>query len=266
MSKSDWIFDGYAYLFARKKFYRMNKALFSLSIRGLGILNYKDEVASGEDHFVRQTLSGVSNPVVFDVGANAGDYSATVLSINPNARLFAFEPHPGTFKGLSERLAGRGAQLANVACGSAPSKMVLYDYAGAGSQHASLYKGVIEELHQKESCAYDIDIIDLDTFASGNGIEHIDLLKIDTEGHEFNVLSGAKRLFEYRRISAIQFEFNEMNLVSRTFLRDFYAILPNYRLYRTVRDGLIPLPERPSFTCELFAFQNIVALLRSPSS
>jgi FkbM family methyltransferase len=262
MKKLERIFDLYSYLFARKKFYRLNKALFRLSLRGLGILNFKDDVVSGEAHFLRERLRSVSKPVVFDVGANVGNYSSAVLNANPNAQLFSFEPHPGTFQGLSERLTPRGVQVINAACGKVAGRVVLYDYVTAGSEHASFYKGVIEELHRKEAHGHEVDVVDLDTFLSDRNIAHIDLLKIDTEGHELEVLSGAKHLLRARKVKAIQFEFNEMNLISRTFLRDFSAALPEYSLHRMVRDGLVSLSEQSPVLGEIFAFQNIVALLR----
>jgi FkbM family methyltransferase len=266
MNKNEWLFDGYSFLFSRKLFYKLNKAMFYLSLRGIGVLNYKDDVCSGEGWFLLERLRGIAKPVVFDVGGNEGDYSADVLTLNPKTRLFAFEPHPHTFLRASERLAPLGAQMINAACGKTAGKMTLYDHTSTGSEHASLYKGVIEDLHHTEANAYEVQVVDLDTFAMERGIDHIDLLKIDTEGHEIEVLRGATRLLSERRIEAIQFEFNEMNIVSRTFLRDFYSALPEYRLYRMVRDGLVPLPEEPSSVWEIFAFQNIAAVLRPQSS
>ena len=252
--------DVYAYLFARVRFYRLNRILFELSLRGLGVLNYKDDVASGEDHFLKALVRGVAAPVVLDVGANRGDYSSAVLAASPGARLFAFEPHPVTFQKLAKRLVPLGAQVVNAACGRTADQMLLYDYVTGGSPHASLYPGVIETLHHEESRAYQVKVIDLDKFASEHSIDHVDLLKIDAEGHELEVLGGANRLLRCGQIGAIQFEFNEMNLISRTYLRDFYDVLPGYRLYRMVRDGLVPLAERASPACEIFLFQNIVAL------
>jgi hypothetical protein len=62
------------------------------------------------------------------------------------------------------------------------------------------------------------------------------------------------------RISLVQFEFNEMNVISRTFLRDFVGLLPGYRLYRLLPDGMASLEGEPLFVREIFAFQNLVAV------
>jgi FkbM family methyltransferase len=259
---SQALLDAYSYFFARKRFYRLNKLLFHLSLRGLGVLNYQNDQASGEEHFLRGHLAGRGCPVVFDVGANLGSYSLAVLAANPSARIFAFEPHPETFRGLSSNLAGCGVELVNAGCGSEEGRIALYDYSSAGSEHASLYQGVIEQLHGQKARSHDVRIVPLDGFASDRGIARIDLLKIDTEGHELEVLAGAKRLIADRRVTAIHFEFNEMNVISRTYFRDFHAALPEYDLYRMVRDGLVPLTNYSAVLCELFAFQNVVAMLR----
>jgi FkbM family methyltransferase len=260
------VIDGYAYLFARKRFFRINKLLHQVSLRGIGILNYKNDVISGEQNFLRKLLHKVPRPIVFDVGANVGSYTSAVLAENPDAQIFAFEPHPATFAKMSANLISSNAQLFNVACGKESGEMILYDYSTAGSEHASLYQEVIEQLHHQDARAHTIRIIDLDTFVEDHKIQRIDLLKIDTEGHELAVLEGAHRLLKARQISAIQFEFNEMNVISRTFFRDFYSALPEYRLYRMVRDGLIPISEYSSGLCEIFLFQNIVALLNKDAN
>jgi hypothetical protein len=85
------------------------------------------------------------------------------------------------------------------------------------------------------------------------------LLKIDTEGHEASVLRGARETIAGRRIELVQFEFNAMNVASRTFFKDFVDLLPGYRFYRLLPDGRVPLRYSPH-ACEIFAFQNVVAI------
>jgi hypothetical protein len=60
-------------------------------------------------------------------------------------------------------------------------------------------------------------------------------------------------------IKIIQFEFNEMNIVSRVFLKDFYQILKAYKIYRLCETELIPLFHYDSIN-EIFKFQNIIAI------
>jgi FkbM family methyltransferase len=258
------VFEIYSFVFARKIFRKWNRGLLELSLRGLGVLNFQDETASGERHFLVDVLGKLEEPVVFDVGANEGNYAKSVLELKPSARVYAFEPHPVTYGRLAALAVGPEHLVAvNAACGSTAGQMVLYDYAGSeGTQHASLHAGVIEGIHHGTANRHDVGVIALDSFVEEHNISHIDLLKIDTEGHELDVLKGTKKLLGEGRIHAVQFEFNEMNVVSRVFLKDFYDLMPQFEFYRTLRDGLMPLGKYSALKCEVFAFQNIVALPR----
>jgi hypothetical protein len=51
-----------------------------------------------------------------------------------------------------------------------------------------------------------VDVMTLDAFAAEQGIGRIDVLKSDTQGFEFEVLSGAKGLMAENRISMVYFE------------------------------------------------------------
>jgi hypothetical protein len=87
-------------------------------------------------------------------------------------------------------------------------------------------------------------------------------LKIDTEGCELDVLKGFRRYIEGGKVGAVQFEFNEMNVLSRAYFHDFWNLMPGYDFYRLLPGGMIRLEGYVPLFCEIFAFQNIVALRR----
>ena len=233
------------------------------ALNSVGILNYQNDWVSGEHRFLARLLEWRPDAVVFDVGAHSGDYTRLVRSLSEQARIFAFEPHPVTFETLARVAEETGARAVPVGLGDQSHALEIYDYADSdGSQHASLYRDVIERIHKKPATSHTIRIEPLDSMATDLEVERIDLLKVDTEGHELAVFQGATRLFAERRIDVIQFEFNEMNVMSRTFFRDFMEALADFRLFRLLPDGVIPLDDyRPTFL-EIFAFQNIVAVRR----
>jgi hypothetical protein len=59
-------------------------------------------------------------------------------------------------------------------------------------------------------------------------ITQVDLLKIDTEGHEFDVLLGASGMVRTGAIAAVQFEFGETLLGTRYHFKDFWDLLSPY--------------------------------------
>jgi len=261
---SDFILKCYRLLFARRVFYKWNRLLYLCSLKGLGILNFESSQVSGENAFLSMYLKGKDDLIVFDVGANVGNYSKKIFKFNPGATVYAFEPHPVIFKRLVNDVQHPTFYPNNLAVGDQAGILSLYDYENNdGSEHASLFKDVIENIHHGKAIEHKVNVVSLDAFTQDRSIGTIDLLKIDTEGNELNVLKGITGLLSKKKVSAIHFEFNEMNVSSRTYFRDFWNLLPNYAFFRMLPDGLIPIESYTPLSCEIFAFQNIVALLRS---
>jgi len=248
----------YQFLFCRKLFYFFHKKLFAISLRGLGVLNYADPIFKGEQKLIDLIFKNNSRSIIFDVGANLGDYSKEIFYNNSLATVYAFEPHPKSFEQL-KNINNDNFYPNNVAVGKVCGDVEFFDYlSNLGSAHSSVYKGVIEDVHQGQSVKMIVPQITLDEYCAKKNITSIDLLKIDTEGSELEVLLGAKNLLDNNAIKVIQFEFNEMNLISRVFIRDFVKLLNNYRFYRLLNDGLVPFDYQPTY--EIFAFQNLVAV------
>ena len=254
----------YTLLFARNIFFKINRFLFKLSTHGLGIGNYANHRISGEQKFIATLLKSnkLKKGVILDIGANKGDYSTFIRDNGIIIPIFAFEPHPLTYTKLNET--GKGLlsfSAINKGIGARKEITKIYDYKdNNGSQHASLYKNVIENIHKSEASEIEIEIITIDDFVNEYKIDEISLLKIDTEGNELDVLKGAEKSLKLGIINNIQFEFNSMNVISRTFLIDFINLMPNYKFYRLLPSELLPISNYVELYHELFGFQNIVAI------
>lgn len=183
--------------------------------------------------------------VAFDVGANVGDWSSSLISklasrgVVHEAELFAFEPVPATASTLRARLPMNEAwvHIEEVAMSSQPGSSQIFisaPNAGTNSLHAATAQG-----------AHTLEIA-LDTvanFCEGRAVRHIHLLKVDTEGHDMEVLRGAKPLLQEGRISLLQFEYNHRWVFSRNFLLDAFKLIEGmpYRLAKLQGDGLLLL-------------------------
>lgn len=234
--------------------------LLPLAYYQRGIGKFETLAASGEKYLLEVELKKHLPPkaIIFDVGANSGDYTRELQRAFPGATIHAFEPNPTIFESLKQT----GAVAHCIALGSQPESLDLYNYeegTGDGGGHASLHQGVFSIVHGVDNVqSVKVQVTTLDLFCETHNIERIDYLKIDTEGHELDVLKGASRLLESGGIKAIQFEFNSMNVCSRVFLQDFYQILPGFSFYRLDSNRLIPLNDYHAEN-EMFAFQNIYA-------
>ncbi len=142
-----------------------------------------------------------------DVGANVGYYTALAAGLvaGNGGRVIAFEPSAYAFEKLHSMV--RANKLQHVTAVHAG----LSDTAGPGR----LYLGIGSHNHSPTMVAHagatatEISVVSLDDEAERLGIDRIDLMKIDVEGHEPKVLSGARRLLSQGRIRAILCEFNE---------------------------------------------------------
>jgi FkbM family methyltransferase len=229
-----------------------------MGLRGLGILNYYSWKLSGEKNFIKNYVTKDDNFVFFDVGANIGQYTNKVLEQNSTVKAYLFEPNPNIFQKL-KILQSENIKLYNYALGASPSTLKLYDLKASDSgTHGTLYKDVITEIHNDDHVTYDIEVKTIDEICDGEKVNHINLLKIDVEGHELEVLKGAQNIINQGAVDTIHIEFNEMNVYSRVFLDDFNKILPNYKAYRLVQDGQLPLDKYVPVYHEIFAYQNIV--------
>lgn len=145
-------------------------------------------------------------PIVFDVGANVGDYAREVVERVPQARLFCFEPQPDALAELTVWTQGKRACVVPVALSDEAGPMTLRATDTACCYLAGLYRD-----HDAPSgLAVDREIkvtaTTLDAYCASIGLYRINLLKLDTEGHEPWVLDGARSLLADASIDLIQFE------------------------------------------------------------
>jgi FkbM family methyltransferase len=238
--------------------------LLFLAYNQLGILKYDNNYISGEQHVIKHVLKQElhqQNLIFFDVGANRGDYSKELRSEFPQAEIFAFEPNPYAFETLASTLKSSSDHCYCLGLGSEAGCQTIYTYRDEiDSQHASMYKDIFLDFHHaKELVDMEIQLTTIDEFCQKNSIRQIDFLKIDVEGYELDVLKGAKRMLEQHRIRIIQFEFNVTHVFSRVFLKDFYALLKDFEMYRLDTERLIHLPYHDPMN-EIFQFQNFLAI------
>lgn len=142
--------------------------------------------------------------LVIDVGAHHGETVAHFVGAFPAAEILALEPINANFQVLQQNC----GRWPNVTC----FRLGLSDRVGdvsfilqTDSQTHSL------ELHNTasltgHSAVETVPVTTLDAFATARAWKTVDLLKIDTEGHELAVLRGARKQFEERRIGAVLLE------------------------------------------------------------
>lgn len=145
---------------------------------------------------VHDLLQVIEPHIVFDVGANVGQSALKYLRRFPQATVYSFEPSVDNFA-LLLRFVPKSPRFKPVrlAFGSTSRKGRL-DTASASSDMFQI----------SESGDETITISTLDEFCANERVDRIDFMKIDTEGHDLEVLRGATRMLAEKRVGAIQVE------------------------------------------------------------
>ncbi|SDM30212.1 methyltransferase, FkbM family [Catalinimonas alkaloidigena] len=147
------------------------------------------------------------NPIVLDVGANAGFFALQLFDQRPDARIFCFEPHPANLSQLQKNLALNPtlAQQMHIegkaVSGVTTSSLHLYfDPDRPFSPNASTIEGF--EGNQQ---AVEVPVVPLDRVIEQFALPHIDLLKLDCEGSEYDILYHSSETTR-QRIRAVTME------------------------------------------------------------
>jgi FkbM family methyltransferase len=145
------------------------------------------------DHAASHWLTAI------DAGANVGDWTAHLLSVNAECQVACVEPSPTVCDKLRERF----APLPNVAVqqwaiSDRAGRVTLYEHeatemSGILKRPGFVYKGTTE-----------VATVTLDELLMGDSV---DFVKVDTEGSEPAVFRGARESMLAGRIGAVQFEY-----------------------------------------------------------
>ncbi len=187
--------------------------------------------------------------VIFDVGANIGDWSLSLLDARRalrtpfDLRVHAFEPVPETHETLLRSLArhpdGANVTAVPMALSSRDGSAHIFS-AGANQGTNSLHDDGLRPGRK----ALAIELTTAANYAKRHGIEEIHLLKCDAEGHDCEVIQGALPLLQSGRIWALQFEYNHIWIASRHFLKDVFDLIAgcDYSLGKITSDCIEVLP------------------------
>jgi FkbM family methyltransferase len=210
----------------------------------------------------KSTIRG-SSPVIFDVGANMGEWSVLFNQLFPQAQIFLFEPQPVCQKIITERNIPGSILVPNAVSSTAGQTIKLFS-SGDTAGIASLHQRRDSYFNDMSFTSINVNTVTIDDVIREHKIVGVDFMKMDVEGHELDVLKGAMKSLEARLIKAFSFEFGSGNINSRTFFHDFWDLLKplGYDIYRILPSSrLMPIKEYYE-DCEYFrGVTNYIAIL-----
>lgn len=195
---------------------------------------------------------------IFDIGANIGQSLIEFKNKRPDAVIYSFEPASDNFKKLEVVASGYdNCSIFKFGLGAAEGQMELTLYADTGSNsfipidvdsvavrlhtHPKVNRFLSKEI-KTELCK----IMTIDLFCKQNGIEYIDLIKIDVQGFENDVLDGAKETIAAKKAKIILVEiiFDDQyggnsfyNIESRLFEHG-YVLYDISHIYKDISVGM----------------------------
>lgn len=149
-----------------------------VTLTGVGELAVLHEVLIEEEYRV-----GGDPRVIFDLGANVGLVAIFFRRRYPSARLVAVEADPSTYQRLVRNVAGLDVVTLHRAAAGADGTIAFHSsWLSIGSSIAR---------RSPADVAHEVRASTLQSLMDEVGVDHIDLLKIDIEGAEFELLATA---------------------------------------------------------------------------
>lgn len=224
--------------------------------------SFFDLAENGEGRVIDAIVTGCdADPlIVFDVGANRGDWAKAVLARKPAAVITCFEIVPTTAALLRTALGSHpSVRIRDYGLSSAPRDIEVF-------QNATTEISAITPLYGDppgsgyEAVAARVETGDMQM--AREGLSRLDVLKIDVEGHEIEVLSGFRETLASpeRRPRVIQFEYGATWLPPRHTLMEAYDLLRafGYGIGRLYPEGVDFKPY--SIADDHFRMGNYVAV------
>jgi FkbM family methyltransferase len=182
--------------------------------------NVDFDMARNGELRVLKLVSNLHPKLIFDVGANKGDWCRAASALLPLCDIHAFEIVPSTYAELVKNT----KDLKNVI----PNNFGLSDEDGSvpislGGRDTLTATGCKIEGMLSHEVFYDRRIICKTRTASGylteKKVESVDFLKVDTEGMDLKVIRGFGD--QIKNVRVVQFEYGIFDIASRDLLRDF---------------------------------------------
>tara|TARA_B100000035_G_scaffold285351_1_gene268857 strand:+ start:19 stop:735 length:717 start_codon:yes stop_codon:yes gene_type:complete len=192
------------------------------------LLNFLDYFQ--QKKIIKLINSKFSKPIIiFDIGAHYGETIRLFLKKLKIEKIYSFEASTQNFQVLKRKISKKNldkVEIYNFGMGDKVSKSYINQSIESSSstmnevnEKSKYLKKKLKILNIRDKHVFyhkiPIQVITLDSFVEKHNIQNIDLLKIDTEGYEFNVLKGASK--HSQKIKLIYFEHHYDDMIIKNY-------------------------------------------------
>jgi FkbM family methyltransferase len=196
--------------------------------------NFQDHVINNSFYAIKQ------NDIILDIGTNVGLMTLQFAQLVPQGKVYSFEPTHYALERLKRNislnpgLAGRIEVINSFVSERSdqnPEIVAFSSWKVDGQKHSENHPVHLGTPKPAEG----VPSITLDDFVKERNITRLDFIKIDTDGHEYEVFKGAKQTIKNLR-PYIVFEIGlyvlEEKGIDYNFYNSYFSDL-NYTLYDT---------------------------------
>lgn len=172
---------------------------------------------------VLKILSAFSPKCIFDVGANIGEWSRLVSTMNRGCKIHAFELVPQTYEILLKNAKDLNNVITNnfgLSNGAGTISVNLGPDSGMATAFKIEGMKFHDEYYKEKVTCY---VRTAAEYIQEKKIDLIDFVKVDVEGMDLRVIKGFGN--KLANVRAIQFEYGIFNISSHDLLSDFCIYL-----------------------------------------
>lgn len=213
-------------------------------------------------------LQGLIAPddVCMDLGANVGMITLALSLLAPAGHIYAFEGSAETTRALHETIRANGltnVSAANVIIGRSREQVRFFDVPGMRSSGHYVLADTTRNaaLAQGSSLVAQSETRSVDQLVAELGLKRLDFIKIDVEGAELDVLSGAAETFK-RFSPLVVMEFNSYafmhlrEIAPRQALRQILNVFSEVYYFKGRNGELVQLEDSEDAR-ERFLYNNL---------
>ena len=189
--------------------------------------------------------------IVLDIGAHKGEFLNHIKKIKSIRKVYSLEPQKKIFKELLKEIDNKKFFAYNIAISNnnGKQKMQINDFSMTSTlsklnEKSKYYKIKNLIIGNKKKKFEFIKTEKLDFFTKKRKLKNIDLLKIDTEGHELNVVKSGLKTLKKTKYLLVEFRQNDLYLNYSSSLLHKMITKNNFELVKNFKFPMFSMEDR----------------------
>ena len=189
--------------------------------------------------------------IVLDIGAHKGEFLNHIKKIKSIRKVYSLEPQKNIFNELLKEIDNKKFFAYNIAISNnnGKQKMQINDFSMTSTlsklnEKSKYYKIKNLIIGNKKKKFEFIKTEKLDFFTKKRKLKKIDLLKIDTEGHELNVVKSGLKTLKKTKYLLVEFRQNDLYLNYSSSLLHKMITKNNFELVKNFKFPMFSMEDR----------------------